>query len=411
MKFTLTRTTAVNMSLVLFAFVLPISKALSNAAMALAIVLWIVEGDWKRKIEILRRCKAFLFFVLFLGWLALSMLWSETLTGGFWSSHYRSAPEFFLRNYLFDFMIVPVLLTSLRKDFISYLTSAFLSAMFVSELFSWGIFTGIVHYKNIPQNDPSPFMHHSFYSIFLAVTIFLLAEKFQEWRGGASRVFAALFMLSAIVNLFLNGGRLGQIAFFVALVVYVAVRYRTGWKAVVLSMMLGAGIFAVAYKFSPIFHQRVDAAIASMQRWYHGDYATSWGIRAKTIEISAGILKEHPILGVGMGDARRVFKVRAWEETHNGFFNILRHLHNGYLQIWMDAGAIGLLFFGMMMFSFFNMRLPLHYRRFFIAFLTVYLVGFVGEPLFINRQPFMLFGLFVALGMWYDSRRRNEEGR
>ncbi len=411
MKFTLTRSTAVNLSLVFFAFVLPISKALSNAALALAITLWIVEGDWKRKYDILRRCKPFVVFVLFLGWLALSMLWSETLTGGFWSSHYRSAPEFFLRNYLFNFMIVPILLTSLRKSYISYVVSAFLSAMFLSELFSWGIFLGWIHYKDIPPSDPSPFMHHSLYSIFLAVTIFLLAEKFRKLQRNAYRVFVALFMLSALINLFLNGGRLGQIAFFVALVVYTTVRYRTGCRAVLFAVVFGMGIFGTAYKASPIFHQRVDLAFDSIRKWGQGDYATSWGIRAKTIEISTEILKEHPMLGVGMGDARRVFKALAWEKTHNGFFNMLRHLHNGYLQIWMDAGLVGLFLFAMLMFTLFKMRLPEGYRNFLIAFLTVYLVGFVGEPLFVNRQPFMLFGLFVAMGMWYDVRRKSEEER
>jgi O-antigen ligase len=396
---------ALNVLLVLFAFLLPISKPASNTALILIVSAWIVEGDWKRKWRVLRASPVFLWFAAWVLFLGISMLWSSTLTNGFWKSHDNHALIYYLRFYLFDFMLLPIMITSLQTRYIRYMISAFLSAMFISEIMSWAIFAELIHYKGISPRDPSPFLHHSLYSIFLAVTIFLLATLFMETKRGSYRLFYAFFMLSAVVNLFLNGGRLGQLAFLVATVVFLFVRFKGGLKTIVSGVLLGTAIFFAAYHLSPVFHKRVDTSIASVKEILSGQYYSSWGIRANVIRVASEAIKEHPLAGAGIGDARRIFLKTAERFDGTEPFPLLVHLHNQYLQILMETGLIGLLIFIGLIVSLLRLDVPEYYRSFHITFIVIYLVGFVGEPLLCNRQPYLLFLMFVALAVIFERER------
>ncbi len=390
----------INYLLVLFAFLLPISTAMTNATVALLILLWVVEGKWYEKYMLLKSSLPFILFLAFIGLLGLSMLWSSGIDGGFWSKHSSNAIIFYFRGYIFDFMIIPIILTSLKKEFMRYILSAFLAAMLVSEFMSWAIFMEWIHYKNISSHDPSPFMHHTFYSIFLAVTVFVLLTQLFQTKHKVYQIGIALFTLSATINLFLNGGRLGQLAFFVAFFVYIGLRYRVTLKSLTITLAILVTVFVSAYQVSPIFQKRMDTSLQSLVKISEGNYDSSWGIRANILIVAKEIVKENPILGIGMGNAKVEFLKKAETFPQTGFFPKLRHLHNGYMQILVETGVIGLVLF----LAFLTALLRLNASRDEVIFIStivvIYLVGFVGEPLFFSRKPYLLFNLFVALFMW-----------
>lgn len=124
----------INYTLVLFAFLLPISTAMTNAAVGLLILFWLIEGNWKEKYTVLKASFPFKLFLAFILLIGLSIIWSHGIEGGFWTKHSHNAVVFYFRGYVFDFMIIPIILTSMKKEFIRYIISAFLAAMLVSEL-------------------------------------------------------------------------------------------------------------------------------------------------------------------------------------------------------------------------------------------------------------------------------------
>ena len=289
------------------------------------------------------------------------------------------------------------MLTSLQVVFTRYIVSAFLLAMLVSELISWGIYMGWIHYRNVLQHDPSPFMHHSFYSIFLAVTIFVLATQLFQAKTILYKVLIALFMLSAVVNLFLNGGRLGQLAFFIALFIYIGLRYRVTFKSIGLSVVLVAGVFILAYQISPVFKKRINLSIKSLQNINEGNYNSSWGVRIAIINVTISLVEEAPIIGRGIGNTKVEFLKVAKKFPQPGFFPQLSHLHNGYMQTLVEVGIVGLLLF----FSFLYVLLRLEIQKeqyiLMVTIIVIYLVGFVGEPLFFSRKSYLLFNLYIAI--------------
>jgi O-antigen ligase len=389
---------SINYLLILFAFLLPISTAMTNAAVALLILFWLIEGRWKEKYIVLRSSLPFKLFLAFILLIGLSILWSHGIEGGFWGNKSPNAIVFYVRQYIFDFMIIPIILTSMKKEFIRYIISSFLAAILVSELMSWGIFMEWIQYKNVLPDDPSPFMNHSFYSIFLAVTIFVLLTRFFQTKTTLYKILIVLFILSAIVNLFLNGGRLGQLAFFVAIFVYTGLRYRVTIKSTLLSLLTVIMVFTIAYKVSPVFQKRMDSSLQSLTKILEGNYNSSWGKRVHILIVAKDLVRENPIFGIGMGNAKVEFLEKAKEYPQNrDFFLEAAHLHNGYMQILVEVGIIGLLLFFFFIYTLLRARMKRDDYILLVMVITIYLIGFVGEPLFFNRKPYLLFNLFIAI--------------
>jgi len=401
----------IQISLVLFALALPTSIALMNVTLIVLIALWLLEGEWQKKRQILRASKALKYYAGFLFFIGLSLLWSDSLTGGFGRAHSSNSFDYYLRTYLFGFMLVPIMVTSMREAYWKYILSAFLTGMFVSEMVSWGIFMEWIHYKHILPSNPSPFMHHTLYSIFLAVTVYLLLTQFSRLKSVGYRVFIAFFILSAVVNLFLNGGRLGQVAFFAALFVYIGMHYRNNLFAAAAGTLLLAGaIFATAYQISPVFQKRVDLSLDSVRKMYHHqDFSTSWGIRFHTLQVAKDVVLEHPLGGAGLGSAREAFleKARLYEQTE--LFPGLKHLHNGYMQIAVETGIAGLLLFFLFLYRLCRIEIDRSYRILLCTVIAVYLTGFIGEPLLFSRKTYMLFNFLTGWFLWQEAGKRREK--
>ena len=398
----------INILLVVFAFLLPLSKPASNAVLVLIVLAWIIEGRWQDKVRILRQNKVFITFGALIGWMGLSLLWSDTLSGGFFKGHDTNALVYYLRLNLFDFLLLPVMLTSLETRYIRYILSVFLSAMLLSEIVSWGIFFELIHYKDVPSYDPSPFMHHSLYSVFLAVTIFLLASLMGQTDTWRWRLFYGVFMLSATANLFLNGGRLGQIAFVVGVAVYALSVWRSTLKAAAIMAVVGGGVVTAAYFTSPVFQTRADTTLKALRHISEGKYnTTSWGIRVNILRVGAQTVRQHPIVGSGIGAAKSAFLEQAQRFDQTGMFPDLEHLHNQYLQLLVQTGLVGLGLLGWLFAALWRTPLPSHKRAFYVTFLALYAVGFIGEPLLDNRQPYLLFILFAVL--WIRESQASKE--
>jgi len=268
--------------------------------------------------------------------------------------------------------------------------------MFLSEVMSWGIFLELIHYKHRSPHDPAPFMNHSFYSIYLAVTVFVLLYQFYDTKSVKYRVFIGLFILSAVVNLFINGGRLGQLAFFVAILVYGIIKYGIRLKPIVLSISILAVVSVVAYQSSPVFHERVNHSGNSLKKIYSGNFHNSWGMRAAMVIVSKDVFLDHPLFGAGLGSARTEFLEKSKKYPLLKKYSHFRHLHNEYMQILTETGLIGFSILIWFVCAMFKLKLPKEQFVLMSVIISIYLVGFVGEPLFFARKPFLLFIFFSA---------------
>jgi O-antigen ligase len=196
-----------NVVLVIYAALLPLSGAFStHTGPYIILFLWIFEGNLINKYRKLKKEHVFLAFYALFGIYLISFLWTNNLKEGIHS----------LKYYLSMIIIMSVYFTSLRKKIIPYTIGAFLSSMFLSEIISYGIFLDLwrVGSRGTPEN-PSPFMHHIKYSIFLAITIFILVWQILNKKTDLKlKILESVFLVSATIYLFLMEEELARLDSF-----------------------------------------------------------------------------------------------------------------------------------------------------------------------------------------------------
>ncbi len=382
--------TWLNRLMLLYAFLLPLSGAFStHTGPWLLLLLWLLEGGFPDKLRPFKTEKALLFFFALVAWIGLSTLWSDN----------KAESLHILSYYLAMSAVLVSFLTSLDPAYRKRTLYAFFLGMFVSEIASYGIFFEWWQFGRGTPDNPSPFMHHIKYSIFLSVTVFLLLGQILDrqtprWLKTAE----TLMLLSVIVNLFINGGRTGQLALVIAGLLFTALHFGFRYRYLFAATGILIAILTAAYFTSPVFHKKMDDSLIEIQQMRKGDFGTSWGLRLGMKAISWDIVKTHPLVGVGAGDALDAYK-KHWAETPFKKYALLGrmpHVHDQYLEILLQTGFIGLfLMLGFLLNIFKRPYEPPTARAVAYAALTVMLFSFFTEVTFRNNTS-VLFAFLLG---------------
>jgi O-antigen ligase len=260
-------------------------------------------------------------------------LWTEDLA---WGLHILHKMWYFIGLF-------PILFTIVRKDYIVYYISAFLLAISFTELFSYLIWFEIIGpFKNATVINPTPFMSHISYNPILAFAIYLVLHQIIFNKSLKNIVFSfyCFFALTMTINMFITGGRTGQVMFFAMLAILIFQYFNNQKvKSLFIIVLVMPGIFYSAYLTSDLFQQRVDDAIKSVIT-YPENKQTSVGQRL-TFSINAWYLvKENPVIGIGTGDFPTEYKKinqRNSPKTPN-----TTNPHNMYMLVSTQLGVLGL---------------------------------------------------------------------
>ncbi|HHD77528.1 MAG TPA: O-antigen ligase domain-containing protein [Campylobacteraceae bacterium] len=328
--------------LILLAFSLPFKAFTINFLPGILFFLWLLEGDLAHKWHTLRKEKIFWVFVALSGITLLSLLWSNSLYNGYLGASDDNAFAQWLTKFFYLPLVLPVMLTHMHKALYEKCVSAFLAAMFISEILSYGIFFSWWHINAATPDNPTPFLHRIYYSIFLVMAIFFLTVRFWQEKRRYLRIFYLLFALASLVNLFINGGRTGQLAFLLTALFFVFSRYRITIKSVAVTTLLLGTIYLTAYLFSPVFQQRILESRDTLHKLSHHRLQTSFGGRIAIWEVALRVISEKPFTGAGPGDAKaEIARVQQRDFPDRPFINQFQHVHNQFLQIYLDSGVAG----------------------------------------------------------------------
>ena len=392
----------INYFIVLYSFCLPISKAGTTFSAICLILLWFIESNFKVKISLIKSNK----FMIVLGtFLLLSFL------SIFWSSDTSFAVDY-IRKY-WHFLIIPIIYTSLNKSYINHVFSAFLLGMFISEIVSYGIFFEFWTKDGVPPHDPSPFMDHTNYSIYLAFTVFILMhriifEPLIKWK-----IMYGVFMLFSMSNMLVNGGRTGQVAFFVTLFIVAFLNIKNKLIAIFGSIIFVFIVFTSAYNLSPVFHDRINYAFHDIEKMIKDkDFTNSFSIRVSLWIIGTEQFLDNFLIGTGIGD--EAVDIQKYVKKYNfiyydNFQDNYIDYHNAYVQYSVQLGIFGLILFILLFLNLLKLKFKsIIYRNLNITFISLYLLlSTVGLSLHImaSMTLFALFsGLFNAISRFETSQ-------
>jgi len=319
---------------ILLGFCLPLSVSFSTAIIALIVILWILEGNFKPKLLIIHNNKLSYAFLAFFLIHPIGLLWSQNLE---WGMHIVSKEWRMLLPLIF--------ITIIREEHIKYYILAFLSAMSFSECISYLIwFELIPPFKSATVLNPTPFMGHISYNPFLAFSAFLLLYFIflkREILPLSAKIFSIIFFVTMSINIFITGGRGGQVGYLILVALALVLYFR---KKIIRSLMLIMFILpatvSLAYITSPLFNQRLNEAITDI-RTVNENPNTSVGLRITFAKNSLELIKENPILGVGTGDFPDEYKIINDKNTPDALTTV--NPHNMYLLVLAQTGIVGLI--------------------------------------------------------------------
>ena len=327
--------------LIALAFLMPLTVSLANTVIVMIVLLWLCSGDYKSKYNEIISSKLMISSIVFYILHIIGMFWTEDLEWGF---HVLHKMWYFL-------LLLPVLYTIVKKEYTKYYIYAFLVAIALTEILSYLVWFEVIgEFRKAYIDNPTPFMSHISYNPFLAFAIYLVIHEilFNKELKKLMLGLYSFFSIGMIINMFITGGRAGQVAFF-ALMAILILQYFTGQriKALIVALIFIPAVFITAYQISPNFEQRANLAIDEIVNYdvktvaEHQLASSSAGIRILFAINSWEIIKENALLGAGTGDFPNEYKKISVRNSPNAPY--ADNPHNMYVLVLVQLGIVGLL--------------------------------------------------------------------
>jgi len=324
--------------LISLAFLMPLTVSGANTIITLICLIWLFSGNYKEKFTHIISSKLMIASIVFYCIHVLGMLWTEDIAWGLEVLH----------KMWYFILLWPVLFNIVNKRDVQYFILAFFLAISITEIISYLIwFEVIPPFKNATVTNPTPFMSHISYNPILAFAIYLLGHevifslKINKYR----RLWYSFFLFTMSINMFITGGRAGQIMYFAVVSILIFQYFRSQiFKSLFLSCIVVSSIFFTAYQTSEIFNNRVNDAIENIKT-YESNKNTPVGQRITWAVNSWEVIMDNPLIGIGTGDfPNEYLKVN---KKNTPQVVTTRNPHNMYILILMQLGFIGLISFMM----------------------------------------------------------------
>ncbi|MBT7438866.1 MAG: O-antigen ligase family protein [Thiotrichales bacterium] len=376
--------------LIILAFLMPLTVFGGNLIIVIICVLWLFSGNYKSKFDQIINNKLMLASIVFFCIHLVGLLWTEDLA---WGLHIVHKMWYFIGLF-------PILYTIVRKDYISHYISAFILAISITEVCSYLVWFEVIEpFKNATISNPTPFMSHISYNPILAFAIYFVLHEIFFNKKITNLVFSSysFFAISMTINMFITGGRAGQVMFFAMIAIIIFQFFNTQKiKALFLISFLIPGIFFTAYTTSDLFQERVDAAVKN-SLFYSENKSSSVGLRITYARNSWEVIKKNPIIGVGTGDFPIEYK-KINKINTPGLPNTTNP-HNMYVLVAMELGALGVI----SMLSIFYYQIKLSFnssnkfiRDFGITLPLLFLVIMCSDSYLLGHYTTLIFVFFSS---------------
>tara|TARA_B110000046_G_C12986574_1_gene395910 strand:+ start:289 stop:1467 length:1179 start_codon:yes stop_codon:yes gene_type:complete len=372
-----------------YAFCLPISIAGISFFESLILILWLVEGRWKDKINAYKDNKVIISLSAFFLFNFISLFWAQDILNGL--------------SYIWKyrhFLIIFVIYTSLDREYLNRIISSFLISMFLTEIMSYGIFFELWQYKDILPSNPSPFMDHISYSFYLAITASIVLSRILIKGDFKVKFIYLLFFITVTMNLFINGGRTGQIVFIVAVCILFLFHLKNKYKAILYSSLLIVGVLSSSYIFSSNFTNRANQLSSELVHMTdNNNFKGSFSTRVSLWVIGGAKFLDNKYIGTGIGNEmdgiEKYTKAYGFDYKYLSTFT---DYHNIFITYAVQLGIVGLILVILIFYySMFNGILNTRYRSLSVVFIVSYLLWSFTGMTFHNVNPMTLFALFVGL--------------
>lgn len=255
----------------------------------------------------------------------------------------------------------------------------------------WQVISG--DFITVDLRASGPFESANYLALYLGpLLVYGILELFKVKDWG-NRIYLAICTLLCALGLYFTYSYAAYLAVSGALVLAFVLDFkRWSWKAR-LGALFGLGLLGVL-----ILWLQIDTAKFAQFIDFEGRSSTT--VRLQVYEIASGLLKEHWLLGHGLGLFEEKYLQSATRILgHEPFEWVMLHPHNIFLAMWLNLGLLGLGAFAYLLwqaFAWFKESSTKMQRVVLYMLLALLLHGLVDTPYFKNDLAFE-FWLMMAI--------------
>lgn len=208
-----------------------------------------------------------------------------------------------------------------------------------------------------------------------------------------------LFFLSVTANLFINGGRTGQIIFIILMLLTFMMYSKNKLKSFLLSMLFIILVYITAYNKSPNFHNRANYTYHEVQNMIiNHDFRGSFSTRIALWIVGIDKFLDNPYFGVGMGNEIKDIKMYASKyKVGNHLVGFPDH-HNTFITIGLHSGIIALLSILFICYSLLSLKFKSkEYKLLSLTFIIGFILWSLGGHTLHLMNSMIFFSLFAGL--------------
>lgn len=392
----------------LFLFLTPWNPIKSQVAV-FSILLFIValskyRGELLNKLKLLYTFKPLLLLVLFVTYLLISTLWSESISEGF---------KRVFNFHKYEFLFVPVLLL-LNKEQAKLAIKIMLASFTLYAFFSLLIYFNIVHIDGSTSENPKGILRYSISTQYMVIAAFSLFFYFLSTSKKKLKVLLLSISIVLVFALFVNYSRTSQLAFlFIALIFIVMfLKKRQSIKMYAISFF-AIMIFLISFWQDTKMMNKFHSAVTEVQEVYNSEiYSGSFGIRLYFNKVGLEIIKNNLLFGMGPVDNRsELLKMEKQDPKYKESI-YYKHFHSEHMEILTAYGFVGyLLLVSAVVLLIYKLREnTLYFNIGLSVYLTLFFVSFANKTLTLKPLNYIYIILFVLLSIIaYQSEQERQE--
>ena len=371
------------------------SKSLSLNVGILVTLLWILDSGLRRFGQVIKE-PFVLAILIFSAVLALGLLWGD---------FFFESGRLNWRKY-FSFLVFVPFLSLLNKDRLPWAISGLLAGYFsvlLIGIYQWAI----VGVQGIPPLDMSYLLFSSMLGIGVILSLYLASVS------TGIKIKSTLWLLATFLFFMQlhQNGRGPLLATLLASIFLVYLHYKTQRKAL-LSIVASVTIMVVFFAYNNgNLHERLIQAQSDIELSKRGKYDSSLGYRLAIWDVGLHGIAQKPLFGHGTGIPKSYFEKTVVTYKDGRYkdlpkFTETSHYHNDWIEIGMHIGALGILAFSFLLWSWYknlkSYQLPILGAAL-VCF--IFISGLVDAFVLFTKIPTLLLVITaVAIGLQKANR-------
>ena len=239
-----------------------------------------------------------------------------------------------------------------------------------------------------------PFVSANYLALYLGpLTVYGILALLKS-KDLNERIFLGTMTLLVALALYFTASFAAWFSVFASVLVFMLQHLRRLSRKTQLLFFMGFVLVGAALLASQIGTEKFTQFLEFSQR-------SSSSVRLQIYEISLALVKENPLLGIGLGQYEQAYSANALPVLgHEPFELVMIHPHNIFLAFWLNTGLLGLLaFLFILKEAFAWLREKDKHERRITAFmlLTIILHGLFDTPAFKNDLAFEFWLLLAML--------------